>query len=173
MFDESAPVAIRHGHLSHLIPSVNTIPTWQTLDPSIIPSTLCIPSPPPSCTSSPTTLHPNPPTRYPAYTPIPPSSNPASCRSMQDHREKRAFGAGKAYMFMMRTRQPAGAVTNQLYLAMDDLADQFGNGTLRLTTRQAYQLHGVLKHDLKSVFRCDLFAYHACAACKRVTGSES
>lgn len=43
---------------------------------------------------------------------------------MQDHREKRAFGAGKAYMFMMRTRQPAGAVTNQLYLAMDELADQ-------------------------------------------------
>ncbi len=43
---------------------------------------------------------------------------------MQDHREKRAFGTGKAYMFMMRTRQPAGAVTNQLYLAMDDLADQ-------------------------------------------------
>ena len=73
---------------------------------------------------------------------------------MQDHREKRAFGAGKAYMFMMRTRQPAGAVTNQLYLAMDDLADKFGNGTLRLTTRQAYQLHGVLKHDLKTVFRC-------------------
>jgi sulfite reductase (ferredoxin) len=73
---------------------------------------------------------------------------------MQDHREKRAFGAGKAYMFMMRTRQPAGAVTNQLYLAMDDLADKYGNGTLRLTTRQAYQLHGVLKHDLKTVFRC-------------------
>ncbi len=45
---------------------------------------------------------------------------------MQDHREKRAFGAGKAYMFMMRTRQPAGAVTNQLYLAMDELADKVG-----------------------------------------------
>jgi len=44
----------------------------------------------------------------------------------QDHREKRSFGSGKAYMFMMRTRQPAGAVTNQLYLAMDDLADQVG-----------------------------------------------
>jgi len=70
----------------------------------------------------------------------------------QDHREKRAFGAGKAYMFMMRTRQPAGAVTNQLYLAMDELADKYGNGTLRLTTRQAFQLHGVLKHDLKTVF---------------------
>ena len=43
---------------------------------------------------------------------------------MQDHREKRAFGQGKFYQFMMRTRQPAGLVTNQLYLVMDDLADQ-------------------------------------------------
>ncbi|KAK9814405.1 hypothetical protein WJX72_005383 [[Myrmecia] bisecta] len=70
----------------------------------------------------------------------------------QDHREKRAFGQGKFYQFMMRTRQPAGTVPNQLYLTMDDLADQFGNGTLRLTTRQTYQLHGVLKQDLKTVF---------------------
>jgi hypothetical protein len=44
----------------------------------------------------------------------------------QDHREQRTFGQGKAYMFMMRTRQPAGAVTNQLYLAMDELADKVG-----------------------------------------------
>lgn len=43
---------------------------------------------------------------------------------MQDHREKRAFGQGKFYQFMMRTRQPSGLVSNQLYLAMDDLADQ-------------------------------------------------
>ncbi|GIL61196.1 hypothetical protein Vafri_15584 [Volvox africanus] len=70
----------------------------------------------------------------------------------QDHREKRSFGSGKAYMFMMRTRQPSGIVPNRLYLVMDELADKFGNGTLRLTTRQAYQLHGVLKHDLKTVF---------------------
>lgn len=42
----------------------------------------------------------------------------------QDHREKRAFGQGKFYQFMMRTRQPAGLVTNQLYLVMDDLADK-------------------------------------------------
>ncbi|GIL79238.1 hypothetical protein Vretifemale_8625 [Volvox reticuliferus] len=70
----------------------------------------------------------------------------------QDHREKRSFGSGKAYMFMMRTRQPSGIVPNRLYLVMDELADKFGNGTLRLTTRQAYQLHAVLKHDLKTVF---------------------
>ncbi|KAK3280497.1 transcriptional regulatory protein [Cymbomonas tetramitiformis] len=70
----------------------------------------------------------------------------------QDHREKRSFGQGKAYQFMMRTRQPAGVVSNALYLVMDDLADQYGNGTLRLTTRQTYQLHGILKGDLKKVF---------------------
>ena len=42
----------------------------------------------------------------------------------QDDRDKRGFGKGKAYQFMMRTRQPAGLVSNQLYLTMDDLADQ-------------------------------------------------
>lgn len=42
----------------------------------------------------------------------------------QDHREKRAFGQGKFYQFMMRTRQPGGTVTNQLYLTMDDLSEQ-------------------------------------------------
>lgn len=70
----------------------------------------------------------------------------------QDDRENRVPGAGKAYQFMMRTRQPGGLVSNQLYLTMDELADKFGNGTLRLTTRQAFQLHGVLKVDLKTVF---------------------
>ena len=47
---------------------------------------------------------------------------------MQDNREERTFGAGKSYQFMMRTRQPAGAVTNQLYLVMDELADLVGAG---------------------------------------------
>lgn len=42
----------------------------------------------------------------------------------QDHREKRAFGNGKFYQFMMRTRQPGGVVPNQLYLTMDDLSEQ-------------------------------------------------
>ena len=42
----------------------------------------------------------------------------------QDDRDKRGFGKGKAYQFMMRTRQPGGLVSNQLYLTMDDLADQ-------------------------------------------------
>lgn len=42
----------------------------------------------------------------------------------QDHREKRAFGQGKFYQFMMRTRQPAGKVHWQLYVVMDDLSNQ-------------------------------------------------
>lgn len=46
---------------------------------------------------------------------------------MQDQREKRAFGQGKFYQFMMRTRQPSGLVTNQLYLVMDELADKVGH----------------------------------------------
>jgi len=46
----------------------------------------------------------------------------------QDDREKRAFGAGKAYQFMMRTRQPSGTVTNKLYLVMDELADLVSYG---------------------------------------------
>ena len=70
----------------------------------------------------------------------------------QDDREKRAFGEGKFYQFMMRTKQPAGKVPNKLYLTMDDLANTHGNGTLRLTTRQTYQLHGILKSDLKETF---------------------
>ncbi|CAK8576949.1 unnamed protein product [Lathyrus sativus] len=53
--------------------------------------------------------------------------------------------------FMIRTKNPCGKVSNQLYLTMDDLADQFGIGTLRLTTRQTFQLHGVVKKDLKMV----------------------
>lgn len=60
----------------------------------------------------------------------------------------------KSYSFMLRTKNPCGKVSNQLYLTMDDLADQFGIGTLRLTTRQTFQLHGVLKKDLKTVMSC-------------------
>ncbi|KAL5708174.1 assimilatory sulfite reductase (ferredoxin) [Ranunculus cassubicifolius] len=67
---------------------------------------------------------------------------------MQTNREERGT---KSYSFMLRTKNPCGKVPNKLYLAMDDLADEFGIGTLRLTTRQTFQLHGVLKKNLKTV----------------------
>ncbi|CAI9106322.1 OLC1v1005452C2 [Oldenlandia corymbosa var. corymbosa] len=66
----------------------------------------------------------------------------------QYNREERG---GRSYSFMLRTKNPCGKVSNRLYLVMDDLADEFGIGTLRLTTRQTFQLHGVLKKDLKTV----------------------
>lgn len=68
----------------------------------------------------------------------------------QANREHRGPG-GKSYQFMLRTKNPCGKVPNKLYLAMDDLSDEFGTGTLRLTTRQTFQLHGVTKKNLKAV----------------------
>jgi sulfite reductase (NADPH) hemoprotein beta-component len=53
------------------------------------------------------------------------------------------------YSFMIRTRLPGGVCTPAQWLALDALATRHGNGTLRLTTRQAFQLHGVIKEDLQ------------------------
>ncbi len=55
----------------------------------------------------------------------------------------------KDYQFMVRIRMPGGMLTATQYLALDRLADSHANGTLRITTRQAIQLHGVLKAALK------------------------
>jgi sulfite reductase (NADPH) hemoprotein beta-component len=54
-----------------------------------------------------------------------------------------------AISFMIRTRLPGGLCTPAQWLALDALAVRYANGTLRLTSRQAFQLHGVLKGDLK------------------------
>ena len=50
-----------------------------------------------------------------------------------------------AYSFLIRVRIPGGLVTPRQWLQMDTLADQYANGTLKVTTRQTFQLHGVLK----------------------------
>lgn len=54
------------------------------------------------------------------------------------------------YSFMIRARVPGGVCTADQWLAMDDLAVQYGGGSIRLTTRQAFQLHGVIKRNLKT-----------------------
>jgi sulfite reductase (ferredoxin) len=59
-------------------------------------------------------------------------------------------GVGKHVMFMVRCKIPGGRVTADQYLALDRLADAHGNGTLRFTSRQGIQFHGVLKEDLKA-----------------------
>ena len=72
---------------------------------------------------------------------------------LQDDRdersERRKKKLDKAYSFMIRVRVPGGICTPGQWLAMDDLAGRYANGTLKLTTRQAFQLHGVLKTNLK------------------------
>jgi sulfite reductase (ferredoxin) len=58
-------------------------------------------------------------------------------------------GAEKTHSFMLRMRLPGGQLTAEQYLACDELADRFANGTLRITTRQTFQYHGIVKGDLK------------------------
>jgi sulfite reductase (ferredoxin) len=75
----------------------------------------------------------------------------------QDDRDRRLAlkreGKDKAFQFMVRTRIPGGKLDAAQYLAHDRLAREVGNGTLRITTRQEFQLHGVLKRDVPAVLR--------------------
>ncbi len=58
-----------------------------------------------------------------------------------------------AYSFLIRVRMPGGTVNPQQWLQMDTLSDEYANGTLKLTTRQTFQLHGVLKKNLKGTIQ--------------------
>jgi sulfite reductase (NADPH) hemoprotein beta-component len=62
--------------------------------------------------------------------------------------QRRKEGREKAFSFMARVRVPGGVCTPAQWIALDALADQYANGTLKLTTRQAFQFHGVLKGNL-------------------------
>lgn len=64
--------------------------------------------------------------------------------------ERKAQKLEPLYSFMIRVRVPGGVATPAQWLRMDELADRYGNGTLKLTTRQAFQLHGVRKRHLKA-----------------------
>jgi sulfite reductase (ferredoxin) len=70
--------------------------------------------------------------------------------SRDERRGREAAGEEKAYSFMVRIAIPAGAITADQYLGLERIADQHANGTLRVTTRQGFQFHGVLKGDLKA-----------------------
>lgn len=58
-------------------------------------------------------------------------------------------GLEKEWNFMVRARIPAGRVTPSQYLALDDLAGRYGNGTMRITTRQTFQFHAIAKRNLR------------------------
>ena len=57
------------------------------------------------------------------------------------------------YSFMLRARLPGGVCTPQQWLTIDAVADGLGNGTIRLTTRQTFQYHGILKGNLKPLIQ--------------------
>ncbi|HTX59464.1 MAG TPA: NADPH-dependent assimilatory sulfite reductase hemoprotein subunit [Verrucomicrobiae bacterium] len=81
-------------------------------------------------------------------------------------KERRETGSEKAYQFMVRSRIPGGVLSAQQYLVHDELATRYGNGTLRLTTRQGIQLHGVLKGELRATIRAiDAALLTTLAAC--------
>ena len=63
--------------------------------------------------------------------------------------ERKQRGDDKLWQFMVRVRIPGGRLTAAQYLALDALADRYANGSLRITTRQSIQFHGVLKPGLK------------------------
>jgi sulfite reductase (ferredoxin) len=92
----------------------------------------------------------------------------------QDDRDARAGGrtlghtgkSPKVYSFMVRTKIPGGKLTSDQLLAQIDLCDEVGNTTLRITSRQGLQLHGVVKHHLwKTIHRISEIQLSTLAAC--------
>ncbi|KAJ3119022.1 hypothetical protein HDU96_003197 [Phlyctochytrium bullatum] len=72
----------------------------------------------------------------------------------RDVRDARArAGLEKAFSFMIRVRVPGGVSTPEQWLQMDEIADKYANGTLKLTTRQTFQFHGVVKSKLKKTMQ--------------------
>ncbi len=69
----------------------------------------------------------------------------------QDDRDKRKVA--KQFMMMVRTKFPGGVLSADQYLACDTLASQYGNNSLRITTRQDFQFHGILKSNLRQTIK--------------------
>jgi len=72
-------------------------------------------------------------------------------RDLRDERQK--LGIENAFSFMIRVRMPGGFCTSEQWSAMDDICEKYANGTLKITTRQTWQVHGVLKRDVKATMR--------------------
>jgi sulfite reductase (NADPH) hemoprotein beta-component len=85
----------------------------------------------------------------------------------RDQREaRREARLEPAYSFMIRVRVPGGVINRDQWLALDDLASDVANGTIRITTRQAVQFHGVAREDLAGLIqRIDAVLMDSLAAC--------
>ncbi len=88
----------------------------------------------------------------------------------QDDRDARLTakktGSGKAYSMMVRLRIPGGRIRPDQMLSMLDLCERLGNATMKITTRQTLQLHGILKDDLReTISYINEIALSTLAAC--------
>ena len=72
-------------------------------------------------------------------------------RDLRD--ERKAQGLEPAYIFMIRCRLNGGVATPSQWLQMDSISSSYGNNTMKMTTRQTFQFHGVVKTKLKSAMR--------------------
>lgn len=72
-------------------------------------------------------------------------------RDLRNEREKQKLEP--AYQFMLRVVAPGGVATPEQWLVLDELAQKYGNNTLRVTTRQAFQMHGILKWNMKKTIK--------------------
>ena len=68
-------------------------------------------------------------------------------RDLRNERQRQKLEP--AYQFMVRVRAPGGVATPEQWLVMDRVANKYGNKTLKITTRQAFQMHGILKWNMK------------------------
>lgn len=81
-------------------------------------------------------------------------------------KERRKKKLEPAYSFMIRVRVPGGVSTPQQWLDMDRIAQEHTNGAIKLTTRQAFQFHGVIKSNLKkSIAEINEALFDTLAAC--------
>ncbi|WP_110928709.1 assimilatory sulfite reductase (NADPH) hemoprotein subunit [Bacillus massiliglaciei] len=72
-------------------------------------------------------------------------------RDLRNERQKQKLEP--AYQFMLRVRLPGGVATPEQWMTMDELANKYGNGTMKLTTRMTFQLHGILKWNMKKTIQ--------------------
>ena len=89
---------------------------------------------------------------------------------VQDDRDVRGERAKKklekAYSFMLRLRIPGGVLSARQWIALDDIASTYANGTLRLTTRETFQYHGVIKSNMRRTIQAiNKAALDTIAAC--------
>lgn len=72
-------------------------------------------------------------------------------RDLRNERQRQKLEP--AYQFMIRVRLPGGVATTEQWLIMDEIAEKYGNQTLKLTTRQTFQMHGILKWNMKNTMQ--------------------